>query len=521
LNRHDVAIAWFDCELDRNAEHTQHALTNLNYKVEIFTDFDIFRYYLRNCEESLLLILSNKCPDKYLHAFNSFSSIGSIIMFDSDTSDMKQFIQSVRHWIDFKSRLYFYIWNQTHQEARFLANFLLIQIVVRLSSERLLHEMLEICYESFEQHDELHEFELTYTSTDAVRWYTRESFVYKIVNRILRSFDLEKLRTIAFYIQDLRKQLNENRLITNKQMNLTVYHGLAMTQTDLDRIRTIEFGSLLSVNSFLSTTRNRDTTMDLLKKKENSFSFKLHQVLLKINLAVDDSPVICADIKHISSFPDENEILFDIGTILSLENMIYDNENQLHILELSIATQENYRIKDTLVQDTDVNNIQQNSHRFISIANECKYEPILYFVIDNELMESQREHLSSMFVNQHRRFINKQMTQEDMNEYLEKFDSIFYIHTNLPEFMENNHRIAFYNWKLLANENDPLFEIKSIERLIRDLLHQLAMFYAKQSKTLIDTQSNSTIENKFRMKAAKCYELLAAQSSKSQVNDSD
>jgi len=214
-------------------------------------------------------------------------------------------------------------------------------------------------------------------------------------------------------------------------------------------------------------------------------------------------------------------ILFDIGTILSLENMIYDNENQLHILELSIATQENYRIKDTLVQDTDVNNIQQNSHRFISIANECKYEPILYFVIDNELMESQREHLSSMFVNQHRRFINKQMTQEDMNEYLEKFDSIFYIHTNLPEFMENNHRIAFYNWKLLANENDPLFEIKSIERLIRDLLHQLAMFYAKQSKTLIDTQSNSTIENKFRMKAAKCYELLAAQSSKSQVNDSD
>ena len=47
------------------------------------------------------------------------------------------------------------------------------------------------------------------------------------------------------------------------------------------------------------------------------------------------------------------------------------------------------------------------------------------------------------------------------------------------------------------------------------------MFYAKQSKTLIDTQSNSTIENKFRMKAAKCYELLAAQSSKSQVNDSD
>ncbi|CAF4656250.1 unnamed protein product, partial [Rotaria magnacalcarata] len=58
--------------------------------------------------------------------------------------------------------------------------------------------MLELCRTHYSRNQlelkHIKEFELTYTASDAIEWYTRDSFVHKIVNRAVRSFDEIKLR---------------------------------------------------------------------------------------------------------------------------------------------------------------------------------------------------------------------------------------------------------------------------------------------------------------------------------------
>jgi hypothetical protein len=122
-----------------------------------------------------------------------------------------------------------------------------------------------------------------------------------------------------------------------------------MTQIDINKIQSIPTGSLLSTNGFLSTSRKREIAIDFATKKLNTLDKPLCNVLLEINLNIDNSPIIYADIGHMSAFPEEGEILFDIGTILCLQNVIYDEDTQLYIIKLTIATQDHYNsIKELL-----------------------------------------------------------------------------------------------------------------------------------------------------------------------------
>jgi hypothetical protein len=358
--------------MDPNDQRTQLLLNQLNDHVELFNDPRDCLNCLYECQETILLIVSGKCAAECLHSIHPLSSIDSIIIYCASPEKYRhlmndtytkildciasevELIQCVHRWIDLKCQLHFYTWNNqednckslTRQTALFLANYLLPNCIEHQAYNIRKQEMVKICQAYYAQrpseYDHIRDFELTYTSTDAINWYTRNTFVHKIVNRALRSFDNIKLRIIAFYIRDLRSQLCEWRFRTSSKEILTVYHGLVMTQCDVNRIRATPTGSLLSTNGFLSTSQKREIAIAFANKKQNIPGQPLCKVLLEINLGVDQSPIVFADISHVSAFPEEGEILFDMGTILCLQNVIYDEETRLYIIKLTIATQNDY-----------------------------------------------------------------------------------------------------------------------------------------------------------------------------------
>src|SRR5205823_6446303 len=55
--------------------------------------------------------------------------------------------------------------------------------------------------------ENINEFEETYKSNDAIFWYTRQSFVYRLVNKALRTEDYEALLIFRFFIIDLCENL--------------------------------------------------------------------------------------------------------------------------------------------------------------------------------------------------------------------------------------------------------------------------------------------------------------------------
>ena len=68
------------------------------------------------------------------------------------------------------------------------------------------------------------EFERQYDKEHAVSWYTRDSFVYRLLNRSLRENDFTGSYVMGFFIKDLHNQLTE---LCNKSLRVerTVYRG--------------------------------------------------------------------------------------------------------------------------------------------------------------------------------------------------------------------------------------------------------------------------------------------------------
>jgi hypothetical protein len=145
----------------------------------------------------------------------------------------------------------------------------------------------------------------------------------------------------------------------------------------------------------------------------------------------------------------------------------------------------------------------------------ARFEPILFFCLTEELIQSERHNLSSIFSLQYRRFITGHLTSTQVDANLDEFYYIFYISHELPSHMENNPRIKFYPLSLSQNNEDPMWNIKMKERLIGKLLHDLGMFYSEHQKmNLSNEQHDQRIAKRLTTKAAKCYELLAIETEK-------
>ena len=139
---------------------------------------------------------------------------------------------------------------------------------------------------------------------------------------------------------------------------------------------------------------------------------------------------------------------------------------------------------------------------------------MLYFSLPDELIQQEQENLSRIFSLQYRRFTNKGLTAAQTSTLLDEFYLIYYIASDLPEYMKACPRVKFY--KLDPSQDDQISnqKVKSFERLISDMLHDLGMFYPKQIKTLPDDAQYQTIMRRLQMKTARCYEVLADETDK-------
>jgi hypothetical protein len=61
------------------------------------------------------------------------------------------------------------------------------------------------------QLDYIDEFERVYTSDQALTWYTKDIFLYRVLNRAYRVLDTEELFKMRYFIRDLFKQLENDQ----------------------------------------------------------------------------------------------------------------------------------------------------------------------------------------------------------------------------------------------------------------------------------------------------------------------
>lgn len=165
------------------------------------------------------------------------------------------------------------------------------------------------------------EFEHNYDENRAIQWYTRDTFLYKLVNEALRTLHVETLYNMRTFIRHLHQQLTKLFLRDSHTLptpSLTLYRGLRMPTDELNKLKNNE-GGLLSMFSFLSASKSKDIALIYAGESNDETIAVLFQITLNLDRDINTS---FACIEHLSHFGEsEQESLFSMGTIFRIGNI--------------------------------------------------------------------------------------------------------------------------------------------------------------------------------------------------------
>jgi hypothetical protein len=128
---------------------------------------------------------------------------------------------------------------------------------------------------------------------------------------------VEVLYHFRFYIIDLCKQLELKFIELQREESdriLKLYRGLKLSRNEIQNFEE-NIGNLISTNGYLSTSRLHSVAYKFAKKLTNREG--IFSVLFEYQVDLNQvKKIILADISQYSAFPDEAEVLVDIGKFL-------------------------------------------------------------------------------------------------------------------------------------------------------------------------------------------------------------
>jgi tetratricopeptide (TPR) repeat protein len=230
---------------------------------------------------------------------------------------------------------------------------LFIEVLLRMhhkSTDR--KELIDICKENYKGNQQemkiIDEFEKNYKPEDAIWWYTRESCFYRILNKALRVQDFDMLFASRFFITDIAKQIKseyEKFIRTSDTRNMIrVYRGQMISIDELELMKN-SIGEFLSMNSFLSTSRDRSTALHFTRLIP--IIDGVQRIIFEIEIDPRLQTKAFANITSISYFQNEDEVLIMLGALFHIEKVIEDEKDRVWVARVSLASEDNYHLKET------------------------------------------------------------------------------------------------------------------------------------------------------------------------------
>ncbi|CAF2988083.1 unnamed protein product [Rotaria sp. Silwood2] len=232
-------------------------------------------------------------------------------------------------------------------------------------------ELISRCSELYKSNSSqlsiIREFQEKYRPDQALWWYTRETFLYRLLNKALRIQNIDLLFVFRFFIFDIQRQLE----IDKCSQAIQTYRAQLMSKDEIQELEN-SIGDYISINSFFSTTLDKKNAIFLLGDV-NSIPDNLERVLFEIDANPDHVGIKpFADISSKSDFPDECEVLIMLGAIFRLKNIIL-NEDNIWVIQLSLCSDQDNDLKYRIDQIKREYNDQENTvFSFGSILYQMK-----------------------------------------------------------------------------------------------------------------------------------------------------
>ena len=362
----DSTVVWLDCGRTESADVAQESQvqdSRTTHSARIFTNSEECLAFLRAETDAgkILLILKHDEPHDFVNEVHHLPQIHSIYMIGPQRSDpimhhrwkMRypklhgafQDMEAIREHSNSEQPII-----QSHttseisisvasvtdglsetnnaQDASFMYAEILKEIFVEMNYPEDVHKEFVAWYrkrspDSSFAEKELIVFEDEYHSRSAIEWYTRTRPVYKSLNNALRTNDVITLYQMRFLIKHIHEQLQQIQSFPTKVFptrNIRLYRGVTLTDADFTSIQK-NIGGLLSINAFWSTSLKCNVAKVFAALDRPESTHDRHSVLFEMDVDTDITRIPFASIEHISRFPDEEEVLFSMGTVFRINSV--------------------------------------------------------------------------------------------------------------------------------------------------------------------------------------------------------
>jgi tetratricopeptide (TPR) repeat protein len=192
-------------------------------------------------------------------------------------------------------------------------------------------------------------FQNKYQDHTPICWYTRECFLYKLLNKALYKQETDVIIKMGFFICRLHQQIKELHLKQKNQFSkvFTVYRGQGLPTEKFKELKEKKHG-LLSFNNFLSSSLNKLVAIDFVDRALK----KTKDVVILYNITVDPS-ISSAPFASVDEFSyfgrGEEEILFSMHTIFRIGDIKQDNnEVRLWHVPLTLTSDSDQQLNQLL-----------------------------------------------------------------------------------------------------------------------------------------------------------------------------
>ncbi|CAF3554604.1 unnamed protein product [Rotaria socialis] len=377
-----TVLIWFDPNIGSHEDtaKTKQQLCRIHDNVIFVTDLDRCVTLIQsNNAEKIFLILSGSKAGQILSQTPSCRQIDSIFIFCMKKhryenllneyakiigifSNLNDLCLSIKRQIDLnnKQTQTFSIYDQeeksikrlTKDSAAFISFQLFKNVISSLPrNEQSKKQMIQICKQYYRRNTKemtlIEEFEKNYQSRDAIRWYSKQSFVYKLINKALRTEDTDLLYTFRFFINDLSENLKyeHEKILMSDEIVLNVYRGVKLDKKEFDKLKENQ-GKVISANGYLSTSRNRSLAVRFAMKPTKRRDTIRVLFDIQCDLEQLDKNTIFADISEFSQYPREEEVLFDLNACFVIESI--EEQGPLQIIKMNLSNEVEKITKDYL-----------------------------------------------------------------------------------------------------------------------------------------------------------------------------
>ncbi|CAF3118239.1 unnamed protein product [Rotaria socialis] len=241
--------------------------------------------------------------------------------------------------------------NLTQLEPSFMYTQIFKEILLGMQQEQqTIKDFAEFCTKEYQgDNNELEiikEFASNYEPSNAIWWYTRECFTYKMLNKALRTLNGDIIVRMGFFLRDVHRQIQE---LYEKQVSqyegkpFKVYRGQGLFEDDFKKLEKNK-GGLISFNNFLSTSSDEHESFIFAGRASEKEG--MVGVLFEITIDPSISSIPFASVQEMSALKTEEEILFSMHTVFRTgEIQTFPDNDYLYQVELKLTSDDDEQLR--------------------------------------------------------------------------------------------------------------------------------------------------------------------------------